>query len=185
MEGMDREKVRAYMEEKDRLNIKTRPSSSALWFLNLVNRIFKTAFMEGPEDYLTVYERGRAKVRLLSTLSTREKIAVGLKLGQFYSRFQPKNEGLLGCEEQWPTHLMFKDWDVSQQENYHQYWDAQDVGHDPVLSGSIAGDYPQDQFTLKEEAELDNMRELGRNWGPGEDVPRHWSTNDLLPRAAG
>ncbi len=181
----DQEKICAYMKEKEALDTKEPLPPLSLWLLDLLNRVFKTTFMKGPEDYMVAYERGRKKARLLATLTRYEKIAVGLELGQFYVRYGPERTRLVDYENAgWPTGSPFKDWAPEHQEAYRNRYDNSAPERDHVLSGPIVGDYPQDQFTPKEEAELDSMRELGWNWGPGKDVPHHWTTGSLFPQKA-
>ncbi len=177
MEGMNQEKVHAYVEEKEALDTKRSPPSLALWFLGLLNGVFKTTFMEGPENYLTIYERDRKKQCLLVTLSTREKIAVGLQLGQFYTSYNRTANGITG-----PSHLMFRDWGEDQQVAYTDYWGSRSVGENPVLRGPIVGDYPQDQLTPHEEAELVEIRRLRAEAGPGERTVLRWHTVDFPGR---
>jgi hypothetical protein len=177
MQGMDREKVAAYVRERERIDAKVSTPPLAIWLLNLVNRVFKTAFREGPEDYMVIYERSRKKMQLLSTLSPCEKVAVGLRLGQFYTNYD-FGDNVFGLR----SFSMLKDYSAEQQTAYRKHWDAYEIGEDSVLRGPIVGDYPQNQLTPREEAEVEEIRRLRAEAGPGERTVLRWGTVDVPGR---
>ncbi len=181
MAGVNLEMITAYLAEKEKLDTREASPPMAVWLLNLMNMVFKTAFNEGPEDYMTIYERGRKQVQLLSTLSTREKIAVGLRLGQFYAHTEFTEDGDM---HRIRTTSMLKDWSVEQQLGYHARWANLEAEDHSVLQGPIKGDVPQDQLTEYEQAEVAEKRRLRAEAGPGERTVLRWKTADFSNRMA-
>lgn len=169
---VDQGKVSAYLTARQDFDARTKPSALALWLLSVINRIFKTKFGEIPDglwdQYLAECVVGHAEDQARPRLNTLEKIAAGVRSGQFYAPYFADEHRLSGFTK-------LQDWPDDVQYAYREHWyKVDDSRPSNVRRGPIAGDVSKYQLTPAEQVELNRMRELRSQAGFGERVQLYW-----------
>lgn len=166
---INHEKLSAYLTARQDFYARMKPSVVALWVLSVINRIFKTKFGEVSDTPWDQAVQRQERDRACPRLNTMEKVAVGLRLGQFYAPKFAGEHGLMG-------RYKLQDWPDDEQSAYREYWYGVEssAGRIDVRRGPIAGDVSKHQLTPAEQTELNRMRELRSQAGPGESVQLYW-----------